>query len=116
MRYVFKLDRYTGQTWELLNDESGSSAWQEIAVIGLDRPVNAQSPRFQISLSGVGMRNALMLDTVNGSSWVLLQIVSAVKDDGKLPGQAWVPVGTSKTPYPDGPFLPATKGSGQDGK
>ena len=105
-RYVFKLDRYTGRVWQLATGEDGSSEWREIEVLGLLPQKVPESPRYQISVSGVG-KWKFLLDTVTGKTWMLTDIVSDVKDDGRLPGAAWVPVDTAKSPYPSGPYLPA---------
>lgn len=100
LRYVFKLDRYSGNIWQAVYDEDGKTVWQEMAIIDLPKPAQPAVPRYQMSLTALGMRNVFLIDNLSGMTWMLLQIVG----DRVSNGEAWVPVRTTKEPFPSASF------------
>jgi len=75
IRYTFKLDKFTGRVFQLADTSGGAKdlfAWQEMLVV--DAPQNAitsRKARFQIFLSGIGIRFTFLLDVDTGKTWIL---------------------------------------------
>jgi len=89
-KFTFKLDRYTGQVWQLVTGKSESgdeTNWQETPVQGAPNFAPTNTPRFQIFTSGLAGRFTLLLDTRTGLSWVFTTFSD---------GNAWKPMQTFK--------------------
>jgi hypothetical protein len=78
---TFKLDRYSGKVWQLVNGDNGTE-WSPMLIEGMGyKGVASTSPRFQIFSSGLALRFTYLLDTQTGSCWELFS-GSENKNDG----------------------------------
>jgi len=81
--FTFKLDKYAGRVWQLVQDAEGYPKWQVIPVLDGPKITNPASVRFQVFTSGLAGRHTFLLDTVTGRAWVF----TTFKD-----GNAWAPM------------------------
>ena len=71
---TFKLDKFTGRIWEVVETASGGLIWEYMyvedrtSILGDD---NTLYPRFQIFLSGMMAADTYLLDTKTGTVWQL---------------------------------------------
>ena len=71
-RLMFKLDKYTGETWQMVRDDEHGQSWKKMLIQDapkVDKPI---LPRFQIFLSGMVVRCSYLLDSTTGRTWVLV--------------------------------------------
>jgi hypothetical protein len=78
-RLTFKLDRFTGRTWQLVVDENDNEQWYLTQVKGGLPPspaggatggaVAPKTARFQLFLSGRLARSTYLLDCQTGQTW-----------------------------------------------
>jgi hypothetical protein len=69
--YLF--DRYTGHISIQVAGTSGTLSWQDQPVTDLPpiaNPTDPQTPRFQMFISGLTARDAYLLDTQTGKTWL----------------------------------------------
>ena len=80
-KFTFRLDKWTGRVWQLVQTKSNGNAWEELEVMSrpkLDTPSRA---RFQIFTSGLAARHTFLIDTVAGKTWVIVT-AKRKNDDG----------------------------------
>ncbi len=71
-RYTFKLDKYTGRTYQAVGAENGDLVWQEIEWnYSFTEDENPDIVNFQLMLSGLGARYTFMINVNNGLCWQL---------------------------------------------
>jgi hypothetical protein len=68
-RLTFKLDRFTGNNWQLVVGTDGVYSWQPTPVEGLSSVSMPTAPRFQIFLSGRMGFYTYLLDCQTGQTW-----------------------------------------------
>jgi|GEM_PF-941286 len=98
-RWFFKLDRYTGQVYQLIQTPAGDVHWIEMLV--WDRPEikKPETARFQLFVSGFSAVYAILLDTVDGNSWIFQVREIKNKDTGEsMDVTGWFPVLTPSAP------------------
>ena len=79
-KWTFRLDRNTGQVYQLVKTIDGDLTWQAMTVEGLhsaltsvlgsDQP-KSDKPRFVIFSSGISARFTFLMDTDTGQTWQL---------------------------------------------
>ena len=84
-KWTFKLNRVTGDVYQLAMDKKENLVWEKIYVLPHPKgaPITSDKPRFQIFSSGLAAKYTFLLDTQTGATW---QIVSSEK------GNVWSPV------------------------
>lgn len=84
-RWTFRLDRYTGQVWQLVSTADSGQAWQEMFVAQALVLPSPTKPRFQIFTSGIAARHTFMLDADTGRTWQLktqkVKLQNSVKEE-----------------------------------
>lgn len=72
-KWTFRLNRYTGQVYQLAETPRGRLAW--IGMIAIPFPQlsskHKQKPSFVIFSSGLTVRDTFLLDSETGRTWVL---------------------------------------------
>jgi hypothetical protein len=87
-KWTFRLDRYTGRVWQLVQTRTNANAWEAMTVLGLPPQVTPAAPRFQIFTSGIAAKYTLLIDNQSGQTWVLAALVNK---DGSQGGSIWEP-------------------------
>ena len=74
VKLTFRLDRFTGNTWQYVAIPGGGVAWQPIPRVEIvdDTKVTGRV-NYQIFLSGVLASVSLLVNTNTGASWVLTE-------------------------------------------
>lgn len=85
-RWTFKLDRNSGEIWQLTWLEDGRKTWTAMTVPGLDAGKKNKA-RFQ--LFGSGLARQMLLDTETGATWWL----DEKKDAAGKDSLSWVVLG-----------------------
>ena len=70
-KWTFRLDRYTGQVYQLVKTEKDDFAWQLMLIEGYYDLPKPNKPRFVIFNSGIAARFTFLMDTDTGQTWVL---------------------------------------------
>ena len=73
-RLAFKLDRFTGDTWQFVEARGGGYAWQKI--LRIDVPNNTTrdgSVNYQIFLSSARAQMTILINTNTGVSWYIAE-------------------------------------------
>lgn len=71
-RLTFRLDRFTGETWEFVSKQNGGYTWQSIERIPL--PNDSKMPskvNYQMFLSGIRAQVTILMNTNTGASWYI---------------------------------------------
>jgi hypothetical protein len=90
-RITFRLDRFTGRVWQLVQTKDDGIAWEETAVVDLPKLSTATRPRFQIFTSGFAARNTFLVDTDIGKSWVIVASKRKNADGSEYEENIWQP-------------------------
>jgi len=77
-KFTFKLDRFTGRIWELVQTKNNEYTWQETEVYNRPATQSTPKPRFQLFTSGIAARYTFLLDGETGKTWVL--VTGQIKD------------------------------------
>ena len=88
-KWTFRLDRFTGHVWILVQNKDGNYVWQATKVDGL--PGDTARPGigpYQIFLSGLSAKFSFLIDTSSGKTWSLTTITDK---DGKETDYMWKP-------------------------
>jgi hypothetical protein len=75
MRETYLLNRYSGETWQLVSSR-GRAVWQQIPVEPNDGdivPKEIDGPVYQISISGLAARGTYLINTFSGATWILYE-------------------------------------------
>lgn len=74
-KWTFRLDRHTGQVYQLVKTPDDGKAWELMLVEDLPAIQGfSEEPRFTIFTSGLAARHTFLMDTVTGLSWVLTEV------------------------------------------
>lgn len=69
-RLTFRLDRFTGETWQLVSTPTNSYAWQPVKRIPLPNDTKAPGKvNYQLFLSGIRAQVTVLVNTTTGASW-----------------------------------------------
>ena len=73
-KLAFRLDRYTGETWQFVSTQDNSYAWQRIERIALPNDTKpAGKVNYQIFLSGIRAQISILMNTTTGASWYIAE-------------------------------------------
>jgi hypothetical protein len=75
MKETYILDRYSGNTWQLVQS-SKRYVWQKIQREAHDRdvvPKDWTGPAYQISVSGLAAKGTYMINAITGATWILFE-------------------------------------------
>jgi len=73
-KLAFRLDRYTGETWQFVSTQDNSYAWQRIERIALPNDTKpAGKVNYQIFLSGIRAQISILMNTTPGASWYIAE-------------------------------------------
>lgn len=73
-KLAFRLDRFTGETWQFVSTPDNSYAWQRIKRIPLPNDTRAPgSVNYQIFLSGIRAQVTVLMNTTTGASWYVAE-------------------------------------------
>lgn len=90
-RWTFRLDRYSGQVYQLVTTSDGDFTWEEMRVI--DRlPVATARPRFQLFSSGIAAKFTFMMDAESGMTWQVTASKSRDANGRTSEVTVWVPL------------------------
>ncbi len=90
-RLTFRLDRYTGQVWQLVKTRDDDNTWEETPVSGLAKGTQSARPRFQIFTSGFAVRHTFLLDTDTGKTWLIVVSRRKNPDGTEYDQNVWAP-------------------------
>ena len=78
VRYTFKIDKYLGIVYQLVETKEQSLAWQQIGnepMIMLSDYLSAgRKVNFQLFISGLGIRYIFLLHIHTGTTWQLAEV------------------------------------------
>ena len=75
MRETYILNRYTGQSWQLVQSTQ-RQAWQKIPKETHETdfvPKGWSEPVYQVSVSGLTAKGTYMINVITGATWVLFK-------------------------------------------
>jgi len=73
-KLAFRLDRYTGETWQFVSTQDKSYAWQRIKRIALPNDTKTTGKvNYQIFLSGIRVQVTILMNTTTGASWYIAE-------------------------------------------
>lgn len=75
MKETYLLDRYSGNSWELVRSTE-RYIWQRIQKEAHDRdiiPNEWTGPAYQVSVSGLAAKGTYMINVITGATWILFQ-------------------------------------------
>lgn len=87
-KWTFRLDRFTGQVWQLVRTHTGGNVWEIRRVVGPPKTPTDAHPHFQIFLSGLAAKHSFLIDTDSGRTWTLTTLTD---DAGKEVENVWKP-------------------------
>ena len=106
-RWLFKLDRYTGQVYQLIQTPDGEVHWVEMFVWERPEVKKPLTARFQLFVSGFSAVYNILIDTAEGRTWIFQVREIKQKDTGEsVDVTGWFPV---TTPLPQQAATPARK-------
>lgn len=89
-KWTFRLDRYTGNIWQLVRTLNEDNAWESMPVIDLPRILPATRPRFQLFAGGLAVRHTFLIDTDTGKTWTLTTSKRTKKDGTSTEVSGWI--------------------------
>ena len=73
-KYFFKLDKYTGDVYQLVLKSNGDKTWQKMQVIGLGLDtIKEDTINFQIFMGGMAVSDCFMINIHTGKTYLLYQ-------------------------------------------
>lgn len=75
MKETYLLNRYTGQSWQLVQS-TRRQAWQKIPKETHEAdfvPKGWSEPAYQVSVSGLAAKGTYMINVITGATWVLFK-------------------------------------------
>lgn len=70
----FKLDKYTGEVYQLVLTSDGSKTWQKMYVIGLSHDtIKDNTINFQIFIGGISASDCFMINIHTGTTYMLFE-------------------------------------------
>jgi hypothetical protein len=91
VKWTFRLDRLTGEVWQLVKTKTGGNAWESMRGVDAHQTASAH-PHFQIFLSGLAAKCSFLIDTDSGNTWTLTTLAD---DSGKEVDNVWKPFETN---------------------
>jgi hypothetical protein len=90
-KWTFRLDRYSGRVWQLVQTKDDDLTWEEMTVINLPKIETAAKPRFQLFTSGLAARHTFLMDNETGKTWVVVTSKRTNKDGSEYDINIWQP-------------------------
>ncbi len=73
-KLTFRLDRFTGDTWQFVSTKDNSYAWERIKRIHVQNDAKVPGKvNYQIFLSGVRAQITVLMNTTTGASWYIAE-------------------------------------------
>jgi hypothetical protein len=75
MKETYLLDRYTGNSWQLVQSTK-RYAWQRMTKEAHEKdliPKDWSGPAYQVSVSGLAAKGTYMINVITGATWVLFE-------------------------------------------
>ena len=91
VKLTFRLDRFTGNVSQLVENQKGDQSWQEMKIIGLPKVKAGNHPHFQIFLSGIAVKSSYLIDVDTGRTWTFTIITD---EKGQEIDVMWMPFGS----------------------
>lgn len=71
-RYFFKLDKFTGDVYQLVVKRNGDKTWEKMMVVGLSiDTIKENTINFQIFMGGTAISDCFMINIHTGSTYLL---------------------------------------------
>ena len=71
-KYIFKLDKYTGDVYQLVVKSNGNMTWQKMEVLGLAfDTIKENTINFQIFMGGIAVSDCFMINIHTGKTYAL---------------------------------------------
>jgi hypothetical protein len=71
-KYFFKLDKYTGNVYQLVKKSNGDVTWEKMLVIGLALDtIKEDAINFQIFMGGIAVSDCFMINIHTGKTYQL---------------------------------------------
>jgi len=90
-KWTFRLDRFSGQVFQLVKTKEDQSAWEEMAVASRLSVSQATRARFQLFSSGIAARWTFLIDTDTGKTWQLTTSKEKLPDGSEQENHSWQP-------------------------
>ena len=71
-KWTFRLDRYSGQVWQLVKTKDDNNTWEEMSVVDRPKLPTTPKPRFQLFTSGLAARHTFLIDADTGKTWLIV--------------------------------------------
>ena len=91
-KWTFKLDRFTGQIFQLVRTKQDVYSWEKMNVIGFRSVAQATRPRFQLFTSGLAAKFTFLIDTDTGKTWQLATVKEQLADGTEQENNLWEPL------------------------
>lgn len=73
-KLTFRLDRFTGETWQFVSTQNGGYTWQRIERIPLPNDTKMSGKvNYQMFLSGIRAQVTVLMNTNTGASWYIAE-------------------------------------------
>ena len=73
-KLTFRLDRFTGETWQFVTKKKGGYAWQRVERLELSNDSKvAGRVNYQMFLSGIRAQTTVLINTNTGASWYIAE-------------------------------------------
>jgi len=73
-KLAFRLDRFTGDTWQFVSKQKGGFSWQRVERIELPNDIKSSGKvNYQIFLSGIRAQITVLINTHTGASWYIAE-------------------------------------------
>ena len=86
-RYTFKIDKFTGEVYELVKKDDDKLGWQSVILIDLSKSEDQKDNKvnYQVFISGLGARYIFLININNGQT---LQLT----EDTDSGASYWMPI------------------------
>ena len=92
-KWLFRLDRYTGQVFQLVQSSTGDVAWVEMLVWERPEIKKPETARFQLFVSGFSAAYNILLDAAENRSWILqVREVKRTDTGESMDMTGWFPI------------------------
>ncbi|MBQ7942173.1 MAG: hypothetical protein IJ328_07205 [Muribaculaceae bacterium] len=73
-RYTFKIDKYRGIVYQLVQTEADGFAWQEVPVLMRDfDEIKPDTVNYHIFMGGTAVKDCFLINIHTGITWVLVK-------------------------------------------
>lgn len=90
-KWTFRLDRFTGQIFQLVKTKTEDYTWEEMEVVGRRSVSQPTRARFQLFASGIAARYTFLLDADTGRTWQLTTSKEKLPDGTEQENNSWQP-------------------------